>query len=893
MTLQFNDGSTFTGTYIAPDWFFNTTNVALQGVERINLATGATSGAPDNPRFYQTTLDLYALLGASNRPLVSLTFAKPAANSTAIYALSGLPASSVQAPAVTTASAANVMASSATLGGQVTSTGGEPPAVTLYYGTTDGGTNPAAWSSSAGLGYQTGAFSAPIGGLSPNTTYYFTAMAANEGGAAWATPSRAFTTTLPVLPVVTNLPPTSVTASSALLRGQVLATGNDTPAVTLYYGSSDGGTNAAAWAHSLSLGPQSGLFSQLVFGLALNSTYYFTAEAVNAAGTAWAVPSEAFTTSAANPPPVAVFTQHNDNARTGENLNEAILNVDNVNVKQFGLLYTRPVDDQIYAQPLIVTNVTLPGNGVHNLLIVATVNDSVYAFDANDPAVIAPYWQVSFLGPNVVPPKNSDMTGACGGNYKDFSGTFGIVSTPVIDPATGTLYLLARTKEFGTNFVQRLHALDITTGAERPNSPVIVTAAIPGTGSGNVGGMITFDPQKENQRTGLALVNGVVYICWASHCDWGPYHGWMIGYDKTTLQQAVVYNDTPNGVNGGIWMSGQAPSADAAGNLYISVGNGTVGVSGDPRNTTNRGESFLKLTRNGTNLTVAGWFTPYNYPTLESGDLDLGSAGLLLIPGTTLAFSGGKEGVAYLVNRDNMGGLSGSTTADTNIVQSFTVSPDEIHGGPVWWDGPDGSFAYIWPASVHLQQYRFDPGAGKFVLPPYAQSPTPAPNGQPGGILSISANGANAGTGILWASHQLVGDANQSVQPGILHAYNAQNVTNELWNSEQDSARDAVGNFAKFVPPTVANGKVYLATFSARLDVYGLFPRPVLSAVPAGANVVVSWPTNYAAGYTLQASPSLLPSNWANVTNSVSQTGGVFQVTLPAASPATFYRLQQ
>ena len=180
-----------------------------------------------------------------------------------------------------------------------------------------------------------------------------------------------------------------------------------------------------------------------------------------------------------------------------------------------------------------------------------------------------------------------------------------------------------------------------------------------------------------------------------------------------------------------------------------------------------------------------------------------------------------------------------------------------------------------------------------FFLPAYAQSPTPAPIGQPGGILALSANGTNAGSGILWASHQLVGDANQSVQPGILHAYNAQNVANELWNSEQNSARDAVGNFAKFVPPTVANGKVYLATFSGQLDVYGLFPHPLLTIALAGTHVTIAWPTNYAAAYTLQASASLSAPNWANVTNAVSTNGGIFQVTLPATGPAAFYRLQQ
>ncbi len=588
---------------------------------------------------------------------------------------------------------------------------------------------------------------------------------------------------------------------------------------------------------------------------------------------------------------VAVLTQHNDLARTGANLAETVLNTTNVNTNQFGLIFTRAVDDQIYAQPLVMTNVDLGTNGTHNLVIVATVNDSVYAFDADDPLVSAPYWQVSFLGPGVVPPANTNMTGACGGNYKDFSGNMGIVGTPVIDAVAGTIYLVARTWENGTSFVQRLHALDIRTGAERPNSPVVITATYPGTGSGSSGGVITFDAQKQNHRPGLALVNGIVYLAWASHCDWGPYHGWVIGYDAATLQRAVVYNDTPNGVNGGIWMSGQAPAADANGNLYLSTGNGTVGTTSDPRDPINRGESFLKLARNGTNLTVASWFTPYNFANLEAGDIDLGSTGILLIPGTTLAFSGGKEGKLYLVNRDNMGGLSGSTTADTNIVQSFSLGARQIHGGAVWWDGPDGSYAYIQGASDYLRQYKFDWSAGMFLLPAYAQGPVAAASGQPGGMLALSANGTNAGGGIVWASHNLVGNANQQVRPGILRAYNAQNITNELWNSEQISARDSVGNFAKFVVPTVANGKVYLATFSNRLNVYGLLPRPPLTIGRSGSNVTLFWPTNGFSGFKVQTNRNLLPAAWFDATNAVAVTNGVYRMTLPVSAPTTFYRL--
>jgi hypothetical protein len=597
---------------------------------------------------------------------------------------------------------------------------------------------------------------------------------------------------------------------------------------------------------------------------------------------------------ASAPADVAVLTQHNNLSRTGANLQETILNTSNVNSNQFGLLFTRAVDDQIYAQPLVMTNVDIPGKGVHNIVIVATVNDSVYAFDADDPSVVAPYWQVSFTNANVVAPQNTDFTQTPCGTYNDFSGHMGIVSTPVIDPATWTIYLLARTKESGTNFVQKLHALDIRTGAEQTYSPVTISATYPGTGEDSVSNTLTFNPMAENQRSALTLVNDVVYIGWASECDWEPYHGWLIGYDAATLQQAVVYNTTPNGHEGGIWMAGQGLSADTNGNLFVSVANGTVGndSNGDRRDIIGRGESFLKLTRNGTNLVVDTWFTPADYQTLENNDWDLGSAGMLLIPNTTLAFSGGKEGVLYLVDRDDMGGLSWANT-DTNIVQSFNPEPlnrHQILGAPIWWDGPNGSYTYIWiSGSDYLRQYKFDWNAGQFQLPAFAISTMAATNGTPGGILSLSANGTNAGTGIVWASHQLGGSANQTTRPGILRAFNAENVTNELWDSEQVSSRDSVGNFAKFVPPTVANGKVYLATFSNRLNIYGLF---TININLSGGNVILTWSTNSSQNYGLQSTTNLLNGPWSDITNGATVTNGLYQLTAPITNRAMFYRLK-
>ncbi|HTV63031.1 MAG TPA: fibronectin type III domain-containing protein [Verrucomicrobiae bacterium] len=893
--LTFDDGSTFTTNYYAPDWFNNvntaTYTVALQGVDRINLTSGAADGGSSgNPRFYQTTIPLF-MLGSSNKPLSKLTFGMPASTlSTGIYAVSGLPSSAVSPPMVTNSPATDITALTATLNGQVTSTGDETPAVTLFYGPTNGGTVAANWANSVAIGYQGGVFSQTVSSLSPGTTYYFSAQAVNSGGTVWASPSRSFTTPQLAVAVVSNLPASNVQGTIATVNGDVVSSGGQTPAVTIYYGSTDGGTNPAAWSNSIALGDQGGAFAQTISGLATNSSYYFTAEAVNAAGTAWATPSLMFATVATNSPwPfVAVLTQHNDDNRSGDNFKEVLLNTSNVNTNQFGLLYTRPVDDQIYAQPLVMTNVNILGRGSRNLLIVATVNDSIYAFDADDPSVTLPYWQDSFISPpNIIAPDNADESaiGACGGDYMDFSGNFGIVGTPVIDPASGTMYVVVRTKEISggtTTFVQRLHALDVATGAERPNSPVVITATYPGTGDG--GTEVDFDPLRENPRPGLALANGIVYITWASHCDNTPYHGWVIGYNETNLEQAIVWNDSPNGSEAGIWASGQAPAVDTNGNVYITVGNGTTADAAN-----DYGESFLKLTPTNGTMNVDSYFIPYNWSYLNQNDLDLGCAGMLLIPGTTLGISGGKAGVLYLVNRDDMGGVSDGN-ADTNVVETWSLDSSEIHGAPVWWTGANGSFIYIWPDSGdQLRQYQFTNGL--FDTTPYAEAATVGGSGSPGGILSVSANSTNAGTAIVWATVNTTSDANQAVVAGTLHAYDARDVTNELWNSDMVPARDALGNLAKFVPPTVANGKVYVATFSGHVDVYGLLPPPALTINLSGSATLISWPTNAFLDYTLQTSTNLISGNWVNVPNARVATNGTFQVTVPASVPAAFYRL--
>src|SRR5882672_11637450 len=264
-----------------------------------------------------------------------------------------------------------------------------------------------------------------------------------------------------------------------------------------------------------------------------------------------------------NPQSVSVLTQHNDNTRAGWNDNESALTTSNVNVQHFGRVFTLPVDDQVYAQPLVVGHVSI-GGGVHNVVYVATVANTLYAFDGDDGKL---YWQRSFTAPGMRPPRNTDMTGACGGTYTNFSGNIGIVGTPVIDAARGTMYFVARSTT-GSTFVQHLHAVNIVDGSEIAGSPTAITASYSGNGDGSVNGVIAFDAQRQNQRQGLTLLNGFVYVTLSSHCDWGPYHGWILGYDAATLQQRVVYNATPNGYGGGMWESGTGMAADAAGNLY-------------------------------------------------------------------------------------------------------------------------------------------------------------------------------------------------------------------------------------------------------------------------------------------------------------------------------------
>jgi hypothetical protein len=537
---------------------------------------------------------------------------------------------------------------------------------------------------------------------------------------------------------------------------------------------------------------------------------------------------------------VNVTTQHNDNARTGANLNETTLTTQNVNVNQFGKLFSRDVDGQLYAQPLYVSNVTLPDGTTHNLVYAATQNNSVYAFDADDPDPDAgPLWQVN-LGHAAVTP-TGDFATVKFVPYHDMFPEVGITGTPVIDLSTNTMYVVAHTRELsgeGTyQYHHVLHALDITTGQDTLGGPVEISGAVRGDGDGSVGGMIAFDSLNHLQRPALLLSNGVVFIAFGSYADNDPSHGWVFAYDAATLNQRAIFNTTPNapGGEGTIWQSNQGLLADAQGNVYFTTGNSRCDSSPGPcypiyvRDEPvpgNYTESVVKLTMGDGGLTVADWFTPCNQCNLDRSDSDLGSAGPLLVPGTNLLLAVGKNARAYVLDTNNLGHLvnappsCGSTCNDDQIVQRINGFANFNYSSPIFWDGPNGPTVYVWGNNDRLKAYQLEDGL--FHTTPDSQSGISAPWG--GGGLSLSADGNTAGTGIVWGSFPPGGSSNPITQMGQLRAFDASDLANDVWNSDQNPAFDSLGILAKYNLPTIANGKVYMPSSSGQLHVFGLLP---------------------------------------------------------------------
>ncbi|AXC12918.1 hypothetical protein ACPOL_3635 [Acidisarcina polymorpha] len=522
------------------------------------------------------------------------------------------------------------------------------------------------------------------------------------------------------------------------------------------------------------------------------------------------------------------MTAHNDIARTGQNLNETILTPANVNSNQFGKLFTHPISGQPFAQPLYVPQVAIPGKGVHNVVYVVTSADYVYAFDAdnNGGANAAPLWS-TFVLTNTAP----------AGTYTQ---EFGIQGTPVIDPATKTMYLVSSEEPD----VFRLHALDITTGKEKFGGPEPIVGRVDGTGSGSANGLLTFDPGYHRQRAGLLLLNGVLYVPFGSVNDNGPWHGWIFSYNAATLALIDTFCTSPNGTAAGIWMGGAALAAEVDdpakpyGRMFFSTGNGAYAGSVPYSNGMSFGMSVLDLDLTGGMMTVKDSFTPHNWAALSAQDADLGAGGTVLLPaekqasGTTLnsLVAIGKSGKIYILNRNNLGGYS--PTSD-NVVQALQTpqSGEQNWGAGVW-----GASAYY---NQHIYFGGINPGvtnglaAYSYVNGVLSSAPTSQTTEQfayPGPTPSISANGAS--NGIVWA---LKNDANGS-GPAVLLAFNANNVTDLLYSSNTNLERDNPGLALKFAVPTIANGKVYVAEWGS-FSTFGL-----LGTIPTVATPVITPP---------------------------------------------------
>jgi hypothetical protein len=527
-----------------------------------------------------------------------------------------------------------------------------------------------------------------------------------------------------------------------------------------------------------------------------------------------------------------VYTYHNDLARDGANTHEFALSTANVNTAQFGKLFSCSTDGAIYAQPLWVAGVMI-GGAPHNVVLAATAHDGLFAFDA-DSSPCMTLWAVSlidtdhggFAGETTVPSGPSGYL--VGSGSGDITPEVGVIGTPVIDPVTNTLYVVSKSVNSGKNtFYQRLHAIDLATGSENPGSPVTIAGTYPGTGDG--GPVVTFRPRQHNQRPGLVLANGVVYIAWSAHEDTPPWHGWMMGYsyDGTSFVQTNVFNVTPNAQEGGIWMSGGAPAVDSNNFLYALTGNGTFDATSSAPNNVDYGDSLLKLTAS---LSVQGYFTPTDQLTDESSDQDFGSGGAAVLadlpagsPVTHLVMGGGKDGNLYVLNRDRLGGLG-----DAAAVQILVTRHGLFSTGAFW----NNNF-YIAGGGGSLSAYALNTAQAQFTL----SSQSSAAYAWPGGTPSVSAAGAQAGLVWILNTSAYCTNGSPGCGPAVLHAYDATNLASELWNSSMVSS-DAAGNAVKFTVPTIANGKVYVgtrgnntggvylsATVSGELDVYGLKPN--------------------------------------------------------------------
>jgi len=535
-----------------------------------------------------------------------------------------------------------------------------------------------------------------------------------------------------------------------------------------------------------------------------------------------------------------VFTYHNDLSRDGVNDREYALTASTVNSNSFGKLFSCPVDGAIYTQPLWVANLKING-APHNVVFVGTEHDSLYAFDA-DANPCSRLWRADLIdaahgGTGGEHPVSGILVGRGDG---DLLPEIGITGTPVIDPTRAILYVVSKSMNApGTSFYHRLHAIDLTTGAEKPGSPMTIAATYPGTGDG--ASEVKFNARTQHQRAALALVNGLVYIAWGSHEDRAPFYGWIMGYtyNGKKFSQSYVVNLAPNTRDAGVWMSGAAPAADS-GALYVVTGNGGFDAAKTTPPNNDYGDSLLKLS--GT-LKVLQYFTPTNEQANNAANNDFGAGGAPVLgdlpsgsPVTHIAIAGGKDGNLFVVNRDSLGGFG-----DAKAWQQISVgvegdlneaTPGVIFSVPALWN----NYLYIAGAGGPLKAFRLDPSTARFSLVGTTTVPA-AGFSYPGSTPSVSSQGT--ANGIVWIldNGRYCTPASPGCGPSVLHAYDANNVATELWNSSQ-AAADVGGNAVKFVVPTVANGKVYVGTRGnnrgggyramsnpGELDVYGLKPN--------------------------------------------------------------------
>jgi hypothetical protein len=547
---------------------------------------------------------------------------------------------------------------------------------------------------------------------------------------------------------------------------------------------------------------------------------------------------------AGHAPGRGVLMRGYDLKRTGANLQETVLTPASVTPAKFGKRGCYVVDGQIYAQILYLDAFDFGAQGTHDAIVVATMKNHIYVLDAEDPSLVL--WDRSY-GTAVGPASafaNANHEMKCYPSYLDITQWVGILSTPTIDLESGALYFVARTNE-GSHQVQKLYAVNLVDGTNRAASPVTIDATYAGTGDQGTdtkdpitGGKFPFDQTHQNQRSALSLHDGIVYIAWASFCDFRPYHGWLIGYDAKTLEQVVVFNTTPNGDSGGIWMSGAGPAFDDDGTIYLATGNG----SADLRGGQNHGQSLLKLRRQAGTLQVVDWFIPYEYDFLEYDDRDLGSSGVMLVPGTNMVLAGGKQAKIYVADKTNLGKFTPPTAAfqppangkplvlasgtdavlQTLDVATMSTPPNaHNHSTPVYWKSDAGEFVYSMAEEDNLRQWRIQNGRLELYkvsvvrAPDEPQQSSPDASGytMPGGTMTLSANGSIPDSGIVWVSMPIGLDANNAVVPGVVYAFAASDVSHALWNSQANAARDSVGNYAKFNPVTVYNGMVYVPTF--------------------------------------------------------------------------------